>query len=111
MTTEPNQTEPSEDVGTRLLFENERVRVWDFALAPGEAMHQHVHRLPYFFLVTEGGRLRITDPNDSDAPASEVEYHKDQITWVPVGSDGVVHNVLTNVGERPYRNFVVELKP
>ena len=26
----------SEKVGTRLLFENERVRVWDLQLAPGQ---------------------------------------------------------------------------
>ena len=26
---------PSDQVGTRLMFENERVRVWDLALAPG----------------------------------------------------------------------------
>lgn len=102
--------EPSPNVGTRLLFENERVRVWDFALAPGESLPKHVHRLPYFFLVTEGGRLRVSDPDDPQAEAPEVEYHDDQVTFLDIGPEGAVHNVHTNVGDRPYRNFVVELK-
>lgn len=29
-------TTPTERVGTHLMFENDRVRVWDLALAPGE---------------------------------------------------------------------------
>ena len=102
-------TEPSENVGTRLMFENERVRVWDFALAPGETMDRHVHRNDYFFLVTQGGRLRVGEPDDP-AGQHEVEYHDDRITFVEVGEDGIVHGPLTNVGDRPYRNFVIELK-
>ena len=31
-------TPPTELVGTSLMFENERVRVWDLALAPGESL-------------------------------------------------------------------------
>jgi hypothetical protein len=101
--------EPSENVGTRLLFENDRVRVWDFALAPGETMERHTHRNDYFFLVTNGGRLRVADP-DKPGGAGEVEYHDDQVTFVEVGENGIVHGPLTNAGDAPYRNFVVELK-
>ena len=104
------QTEPSENVGTRLMFENERVRVWDFALAPGESMDRHVHRNDYFFLVTQGGRLRV-GADDPAAEPREVEYRDDQITFVEVGESGIVHGPLTNVGDKPYRNFVIELKP
>jgi hypothetical protein len=101
--------EPSENVGTRLLFENDRVRVWDFALAPGETMERHTHRNDYFFLVTNGGRLRVADP-DKPGGLGEVEYHDDQVTFVEVGENGIVHGPLTNAGDAPYRNFVVELK-
>ena len=33
------------DVGTKLLFENERIRVWEMRLAPGERsqLHEHHH--------------------------------------------------------------------
>jgi hypothetical protein len=34
-----------ERVGSKLLFENDRVRVWELRLAPGEreALHEHKH--------------------------------------------------------------------
>ena len=34
-------SEISEDVGTKLLFENDRVRVWDLTLPPGESTGKH----------------------------------------------------------------------
>lgn len=51
-------TPPADEVGTKLLFENERVRVWDLALAPGESLAKHVHRTDYFFIVESGGLVR-----------------------------------------------------
>lgn len=38
-------TEPTGNVGTRVMFENDRVRVWDLALAPGESLAKHIHKL------------------------------------------------------------------
>ena len=100
---------PSERVGTRLLFENERIRVWDLALAPGEALETHIHRLDYCFIVVDGGHLRHADP-DNPSDTHEVHYGNDQVVFLNVG-DGVVHQRLTNIGDAPYRNFVIELKP
>ena len=47
----------SEDVGTRLLFENDRVRVWDLTLAPGESTGRHRHTADYFYVVIGGGKV------------------------------------------------------
>ena len=41
----------SPEVGTRLLFENERVRVWDLQLAPGESTGVHRHERDYLYVV------------------------------------------------------------
>merc|ERR1712070_920391 len=40
------------NVGTKLLFENDRCRVHDFSLAPhtGQDLPWHHHTLPYFFV-------------------------------------------------------------
>jgi hypothetical protein len=102
-------TEPTERVGTRLMYENERVRVWDLALAPGEQLEKHIHRLPYFFIVESGGLIRFADPDDP-SDAQDVQFEGDQVTWVPVGPEGKVDNRLTNIGDKPHRNYVVELK-
>ena len=48
----------SEDIGTRLLFENDRVRVWDLALAPGESTGMHRHENDYLYVVIGGGLSR-----------------------------------------------------
>lgn len=100
--------EPTENVGTRLVFENERVRVWDLALEPGESLAEHIHRHDYLFYVIEGGNLR---QSDSDNPESGKDLHfpKDQVVFLEAG-EGLVHGRLTNVGTTPYRNLVIELK-
>ena len=100
--------DPSHDVGTRLLFENEAVRVWDFALQPGESLERHVHETDYLFIVTEGGALRITEPDDPSA-FRDVHYETDLVRYVPV-SGSKVDNRHTNIGTTPYRNLVIELK-
>lgn len=101
--------EPSANVGTRLLFENDRVRVWDLRLAPGESLPKHIHRLDYLFIVSESGDLRHIDP---DTPENDVavSYRDGQVVFLEAG-DGIVHNELVNTGTTPYRNFVIELKP
>ena len=62
--------ESTECVGTRLLFENDRVRIWDLALAPGKSLEKHVHRLDYVILVESGGLIRSADPDDPASPAT-----------------------------------------
>ena len=99
---------PSPNVGTRLLFENERVRVWDLALAPGEWLESHVHREDFLFVVAQGGHLRHADP-DNPGDAREVRYEDGLVVFHEVDGE-IVHHRLTNLGTAPYRNFVVELK-
>lgn len=48
------------DVGTKLIFENERVKVWEFTLAPGESIGAHTHNHDYFFYPIEASTLEVT---------------------------------------------------
>ena len=102
-------TEATEQVGTRLLFENEQVRVWDLALAPGESLEKHIHRTDYFFVVESGGLIRFADP-DHPGDYEDVQFTDDDVEWVRVGPEGKIDNRLTNIGTRRHRNYVVELK-
>ncbi len=45
-------------VGTTLLSEDDRVRVWIIRLAPGERIGFHRHVLDYFWTCVTGGRGR-----------------------------------------------------
>ena len=104
-------TEPSTEVGTRVMFENERVRVWDLVLAPGESLAKHVHKLDYFFIVESGGLIRFADP-DNPSDYRDVQFQDEQVTFVPVpdAATGKVDNRLENVGTKHHRNYVIELK-
>jgi hypothetical protein len=102
-------TEPSDQVGTRIMFENERVRVWDLALAPGESLGKHIHRTDYFFIVESGGLIRFADP-DNPADFHDVQFEDGQVTFRDVGPEGKVDNRLLNIGSKPHRNYVFELK-
>ena len=101
-------TEPTQNVGTKLLFENERIRVWDLVLQPGQALEKHVHHEDYVFIVLEGGSLVHVDDEDASKDVA-VNYATDQVVWLESG-EGLVHNKLVNVGDKPYRNLVIELK-
>ena len=100
--------EPSPNVGTRLLFENERVRVWDLALQPGEFLESHVHRDDFLFVVTDGGSLKHIVPGQPELDRA-VNYDDGLVVFHEAG-EGIVHNRLVNVGDTFYRNIVVELK-
>lgn len=99
---------PADQVGTRLMFENERMRVWDLALAPGETLQAHVHRHDFCFIVLQGGELRHVHPHDP-GQNQDVRYETDQVVFLEAG-DGLVHHPLLNVGSTQYRNLVIELK-
>jgi quercetin dioxygenase-like cupin family protein len=49
---------PNPCVGSTLLSENERSRVWIIRLAPGERIGFHRHVLDYFWTAVSGGRAR-----------------------------------------------------
>ncbi len=101
-------TIPTEQVGTHLIFENDRVRVWDLALAPSEWLESHIHRDDFLFIVVEGGHLRHADP-DNPTDAHEVRYEDNKVVFIKANGE-TLHHRLTNIGDAPYRNFVIELK-
>ena len=96
---------PSEQVGTELLFENDRVRVWDLRLAPGERAGFHRHSHDYFFVVIGGGTLQAVrnGKKGEPRPMKDGEVH-----WRNIQGEDV-HEAV-NVGDAPWRNIVVELK-
>jgi mannose-6-phosphate isomerase-like protein (cupin superfamily) len=102
-------TAPTEHVGTKLAFENDKVRVWDLALKPGESLAKHIHRTDYFFIIESGGLIRFADP-DNASDYKDVQFEDGQITFVDVGPEGKVDNRLTNIGSKAHHNYVIELK-
>jgi beta-alanine degradation protein BauB len=93
-------------VGTRLLFENDRVRVWDLQLAPGETTGLHRHTTDFLYVVIGDGTLQTVLPDGSREPPRDM--HDCDVHFRTV-NDESVHEAV-NVGATPWRNIVVELK-
>lgn len=90
------------DVGSKLIFENERIRVWEFTLQPGETIDAHKHEHDYFFYPLEGGTLEVTR-------ASGVVRATLEVGQVYYRSAGDTH-AAKNVDDHRYHEVLVELK-
>jgi quercetin dioxygenase-like cupin family protein len=98
--------EVSAEVGTRLLFENDRVRVWDLQLSPGESTGFHCHTTDFLYVVIGDGTLQTVLPDGNVEPPRTMRDGDVRFRDV---ADKAVHEAV-NVGSGPWRNIVVELK-
>ncbi|MFL5799366.1 MAG: hypothetical protein ACJ77A_15715 [Actinomycetota bacterium] len=57
--------EASENLGTRVILENERVRIWEHRVPAGETGPMHLHRRPYLSVVVGGSTGDTLDPDGS----------------------------------------------
>lgn len=55
--------ELNENLGTRIMLERERVRIWEHRVSPGETGPLHLHRRPYFSVVVNGSSGETVDPD------------------------------------------------
>ena len=97
------------DVGTQLLFEDERCRVWEVRLGPGEEGHVHRHELDHLLIQVTGDRIAVVPEEDSEGPFREY-FAADVVPGavVPVLRGGVER--ARNVGRQDYLEIVVEFK-
>jgi quercetin dioxygenase-like cupin family protein len=95
---------PSERVGTEILFENDRVRVWEMALAPGESseFHRHVHDYLFVYVTPT-----LLESRRDGGPPFVRSYGDGYAQYSVVGSAGLTHQVR-NVGDEPHRQIIVE---
>ena len=105
-----NHPPPSGAIGTRLLFENDRVRVWDLQLAPGESTGVHEHTSDYLYVVIGDGALQTVYADGRRDPPRQMADGEVRFRAVNGDyADRATHEAI-NVGAAPWRNIVVELK-
>src|SRR2546428_7670957 len=68
------------NVATRLLFENERVKVWEMRLEPGESSDLHRHTLDYLLYILDGTSI---DADRPDGESSRFPVEPGQRFFVP----------------------------
>jgi hypothetical protein len=97
---------PLGPVASRVLIENDRVRVWEMTLAPGETSPLHRHDLDYVIVLLAGDRIAaVPGPGSTRGPrAATVEPGR--VVYLTRGES----EWAVNVGVEPYRELLIELK-
>jgi hypothetical protein len=92
------------EVGQRIVFENEHVRIWEINLDPGETIDFHVHFHPYIVISLGGGENEIEtifgDKIKTNEPFGSVVF---------ISEMRPVHR-LTNRDKVRYLSRLIELK-
>ncbi len=97
------------DVATKLLFENERVRIWEMKLEPGRDGNLHRHELDHILVQIDGDRMAVVPDPETRGPYKEyqeAEVVPGQYFYVERG--GV--ETARNIGKRSYHEILIELK-
>jgi hypothetical protein len=100
---------PLGDIGSRILFEDDEIRIWELRLAPGEVSAPHRHTCDYVIVDVAGDKIAA-----KAVPGYPMEYgdyieapvEQGRTTFLKHGSV----ETAVNVGDRPYRNVLVEFK-
>lgn len=98
---------PNPCVGSVLLSENERTRVWMIRLAPGERIGFHRHVLDYFWTSVSGGHGR---QHVHDGTTVEYTYQPGETRHETYAAGAYKVHDLQNLGDREMVFMTVEFK-
>jgi hypothetical protein len=96
-------------IATRVLLENDRVKIWEMDLAPGEESDIHEHKMDYILVVLEGDKIAGVPQEDSAGLYNEyveVDVNPGDHFWIEKG--GI--ETARNIGQKRYREIAIELK-
>jgi quercetin dioxygenase-like cupin family protein len=91
------------NIGDRILFENELVRVWIVSLEPGQVQPWHQHQLPYLIVPLTPGKSEI---EYQDRTIRRPEEKVGEVVW---REKGEIHQ-LRNAAAWKYQNILIEMK-
>ena len=91
------------DIATEVLFENDRVKIWNLTVEPGESSDWHLHGHDYVTVVVESGTL---DAEYGDGTNSQSTNSVGDFTY---HGDHQIHRVVNN-SKTTYKNVLIELK-
>lgn len=97
------------DIGSEVVYEDDRVRVWRLRLRPGERSAVHRHDLDHLLIQVAGDRIAVEPEPDTQGPFRdelEAEVVPGAVVHVTAGGIETAHNR----GHEDYLEVIVELK-
>jgi len=97
------------DVATRLVYENDRVRIWELRLPPGAESPVHAHELDYVLVQIAGDKVAVRPEPDSGGDFREhleADVVPGRAFFLRRGGIETAHNT----GAAPYHEILIELK-
>ena len=70
----PRGNEPLGEIATDVLFENDRVKIWNLIVNPGESSDWHLHGRDYVTIVVEGKGLKVEFDDGTVIVAGFIEH-------------------------------------
>ena len=98
-------TSASRNVGTTLLFENDRLRVWDLTLEPDQSCELHQHVYDYVFVNVTSAEVELHEPGQAPLARSLDEGF---VQYMVVGQQGQRPHQLRNAGTSTLRQILIE---
>ncbi len=94
-------------VGTRVLFEDDDVRIWEMELEPGAHSDLHHHEHDYYLVIDSGDLVAGIPPKDSpmDFFVGKVPPEGNTVRVPKGGTEWAL-----NVGQKRYHEILIELK-
>jgi beta-alanine degradation protein BauB len=97
---------PSYTIGTKMLLENDWVRIWEIRLEPGERAPFHHHAHTYLFVCVDPGRARSRFVNGTYI---DLDYEEGTVWFSDYTEQQPEIHDLENVGSTTLRFTTVEL--
>jgi hypothetical protein len=98
-------------IASRIIMENDRVRIWEMRLAPGEKSDLHRHDCDYVMIQVAGDKMAAHFEPDSGGEWPGIDYIEGEVApgnviWAKRG--GI--ETAVNIGSQEFYEIVVELK-
>ena len=105
----PDENRQLGDIADTILFENDRVRIWEIRMPPGESGPVHKHDLDHILIQISGDRMAVQP--EADTKGMYGEYLEADVipgNYFYIEKGGI--ETAVNIGKETYHEIIVELK-
>ena len=108
----PTEVDPDRvlgPIGSKIVYEDDRVRVWFLKLDPGERSAIHRHEHDYLLMMVAGDRIAVIPEPDTVSEYTdyyEAAVQPGRVDCIPAGGIETAYNP----GAERYHEVIVELK-